>query len=312
MKPERWRCPRGGLRKVGRSAATNLRSSREPVAAYLCAQIDVLQARESGARLDSPGAVHRIRVASRRLRCSPAALGLPFQGSQAQHLRDDLLGLGAVLGPVRDVDVMRDHLHGTVAPPPVDADLVDALASLDRDLAQRHSRAHGDLIEAMHSPRHLELLAALTAFVTDPPWPAKVSKRHTCRGWWDAHVPASTARPKRLNAFSVLAVRSSTRSARRPSGPGMTPGQVASSSGRRLTPWAGGMEELQEVLGRYQDSLMARGLLRDLADRMPERQAFALGRFMGRERVSDESAQAEFGLVLAAAFTEKGRDWTRS
>lgn len=114
------------------------------MAAYLCAQIDVLQARESGARLDSPGAVHRMRVASRRLRCSPAALGLPFQGSQAQHLRDDLLGLGAVLGPVRDVDVMRDHLHGTVAPPPVDADLVDALASLGRDLAERHSRAHGD------------------------------------------------------------------------------------------------------------------------------------------------------------------------
>jgi CHAD domain-containing protein len=106
------------------------------VAAYLCAQIDVLQARESGARLDSPGAVHRIRVASRRLRCSPAALGLPFQGSQAQHLRDDRLGLGAVLGPVRDVEVMRDHLHGTVALLPVNADLVDALASLDRDLAE--------------------------------------------------------------------------------------------------------------------------------------------------------------------------------
>jgi CHAD domain-containing protein len=279
------------------------------VAAYLCAQIDVLQARESGARLDCPGAVHRMRVASSRLRCSPAALGLPFQGSQAQHLRDDLLGLGAMLGPVRDVDVMRDHLHGTVAPLPVDADLVDALASLDRGLAERHSRGHGGLIEAMHSPRHLELRAALTAFVTDPPWPAKVSKRHTCRGWWDAHVPASTARPKRRNAFSVLAVRSSTRSARRPCGPGMTPGELASSPAYTLG-WRD--EELQEVLGRYQDSLMARGLLRDLADRMPERQAFALGRFMGRERASDESAQAEFGLVLAAASTEKGRDWTRS
>jgi len=80
------------------------------------------------------------------------------------------------------------------------------------------------------------------------------------------------------------------------------------------------MEELQEVLGRHQDSLMARRLLRDLADRMPERQAFVLGRLMGRKRASDESAQAEFGLTLAAASTEKvaaastekGRDWTRS
>ena len=121
-------------------------------------------------------------VASRRLWSSLATFAPLFVGPTAHHRCDELLWLGAVLGPVRDVEVMRDHLHGTVAPLPVDADLVDALASLDRDLAQRHSRAHGDLIEAMHSPRHLELLAALTAFVTDPPWPAKVSKRHTCRG----------------------------------------------------------------------------------------------------------------------------------
>lgn len=162
----------------------------------------------------------------------------------------------------------------------------------------------------MHSPRHLELLAALTAFVTDPPWPAKVSKRHTCRGWWDAHVPASNARPKRLNAFSVFVVRSSTRSAKRPAGQVWRRGELASSSGRRLTPWPGGMEELQEVLGRHQDSLMARGLLRDLSDRMPERRAFALGRLMGSKRASDESAQAKFGLTSGAVSTETGRDWT--
>jgi len=71
------------------------------------------------------------------------------------------------------------------------------------------------------------------------------------------------------------------------------------------------MEELQEVLGRHQDSLMARGLLRDLAGRMPERQAFAVGRLIGMERASDKSALARYALALAAAFTDKVRDWTR-
>ena len=87
-----------------------------------------------------------------------------------------------MLGPVGDVEVTLDHLHGTVAILPVDADLVDALASLDRELAERHSRAHDDLLEAMDSPRYVELLAALTAFMTNSPWAAKVSKRYTLPG----------------------------------------------------------------------------------------------------------------------------------
>ena len=44
-----------------RPAATNPPSSRELVAAYLCAQIDELQTHEPGARIDSPDAVHRMR-----------------------------------------------------------------------------------------------------------------------------------------------------------------------------------------------------------------------------------------------------------
>jgi|GEM_PF-4949312 hypothetical protein len=44
---------------------------------------------------------------------------------------------------------------------------------------------------------------------------------------------------------------------------------------------------------------------------MPERQGFALGRLIGMERASDKSALARYALALAAAFTDKVRDWTR-
>jgi hypothetical protein len=71
------------------------------------------------------------------------------------------------------------------------------------------------------------------------------------------------------------------------------------------------MEDLQEVLGRHQDSLMARALLRDLAARMPEREAFALGRLIGMEHASDESLLAEYDVALAAASADGVRDWTR-
>lgn len=49
------------LRSVGRTAATNRRSSAELVAAYLYAQLDELRARESAARIDSPETENRMR-----------------------------------------------------------------------------------------------------------------------------------------------------------------------------------------------------------------------------------------------------------
>ena len=70
------------------------------------------------------------------------------------------------------------------------------------------------------------------------------------------------------------------------------------------------MEDLQEVLGNHQDSLMARELLSDLAGRLPERQAYALGQLTGLEGASDESVLAEYRLALAATSSEKVRGWT--
>ena len=63
------------LRSVGRTAATNRRSSAELVAAYLYAQLEQLRARESAARIDSPETENRMRVSSRRLRSSLATFG---------------------------------------------------------------------------------------------------------------------------------------------------------------------------------------------------------------------------------------------
>jgi inorganic triphosphatase YgiF len=100
---------------VGKTAATNQGGTRGLVAAYLGTQKDELRVNESGARIESPVAVHRMRVASRRLRSSLATFAPLFVGPQAHRLRDELLWLGAALGPVRDIEVTRDHLHGTAA-----------------------------------------------------------------------------------------------------------------------------------------------------------------------------------------------------
>jgi CHAD domain-containing protein len=306
VSPRRLRC-------VGKGGVSGAHGSRELVLDYLCTQIDELRAREPGVRIDSPDAVHRMRVATRRLRSSLATFGRLFSGAQAQHLRDELLWLGAVLGPVRDVAVMRDHLHHTAATLAVDADLAGALAGLDHELVQRHSRAHKKLIRALDSSRYSALLAGLTAFAGDPPWIAKAAKRPTLA----ALVGRACARVDRaataargvvdLGGPELHEVRKAAKRAR------YAAELVAPSAGAPARSLARRMEDLQEVLGRHQDSLMARELLRDLAGRMPERQAYALGLLTGLEGLSDESVLAQYGPALAAAsgpVSDRLRGWT--
>ena len=159
-----------------KSAATGGGSTRRLLLTYLSAQIDELLSREAGARIDSPDAVHRMRVASRRLRSSLATFRPLFRGSKAQRLRYELQWLGTVLGPVRDVEVMRAHLHETVADLVGGEDLAAVLAQLDRELAERHSGAQAEMNTAMDGPRYAALLAALEGFVTTPPWARQTPK----------------------------------------------------------------------------------------------------------------------------------------
>ena len=296
---------------MGKTLATGAKTSHELVVAYLRAQLDELRAREAGARIDSPDAVHRMRVACRRLRSSLATFRPLFTGPVTQPLRDELQWLGGVLGAVRDAEVMRAHLQLTVALLPVDVDLALVLADLDRELAERHSIAHQNLIEVLNSPRHAALLASLGSFITNPPWDAKAASRHTL----PALVGRACARVDRaamaaegtldLGGPELHEVRKAAKRAR------YAAEVAAPSAGSPAQGLAHRMEELQELLGHHQDSLMAQALLDDIASRMSERHAFALGLLSGVEHASDESVLAAYSSALAAASTDEVRHWTR-
>jgi CHAD domain-containing protein len=293
------------------TTATSDPGSQDLLLMYLHAQIDELRARDPGVRIDSPDAVHRMRVASRRLRSSLATFGPLFTGSQARHLRRELQWLGAVLGSVRDVEVIRAHLQGTASKVTADADLTEVLSRLDAELAARHSRAHRKLVSAMNRARYAALLGALDDFVTSPPWAEKATARHTVA----ALVGRACERVDRaarvaegsldLDGDELHDVRKAAKRARYAA-------EVAVPSvGFEARTLAKSMEELQEVLGAHQDSLLARGLLQELARRMSEQQAYALGLLAGMEHASDESVLAAYGLALTAASADEVRDWTR-
>ena len=304
---------------MSKTKSTSVRTTRRLLLTYLSAQVGELRSREPGARIDSPDAVHQMRVASRRLRSSLATFRPLFNGSRAQHLRAELQWLGTVLGPVRDVEVMRPHLHRTATALAADADFTEILAELDHVLAERYSHAHQDLVTVMDSPRFAELLTALEVFVITPPWvkrTAKAAARHTlpalvgraCARVDRAADTANTASTAKgaleAGGVELHEVRKAAKRARyaaevaRPS---------AISAAYSL---AERMEELQAVLGRHQDSLMVRALFQDLASQMTGRQAFALGLMTAAEQEADKSFLAAYDVALAAASTDEVRDWT--
>jgi CHAD domain-containing protein len=305
---------------VSKSTAAGVRSTRRLLLTYLSAQVDELRAHESGARVDSPDAVHRMRVASRRLRSSLATFRPLFSGSKAQRLRDELQWVGTMLGPVRDVEVMRAHLHETAAALVGAADLADVLTQLDHELADRHSRAHAELVTAMDGPRYAALLAALEAFVTKPPWAQQTAKA-AARLTLPALVGRACARVDR----AARAARAADSAEGAPEAGGVELHEVrkaakraryaaevaGSSAGSAAPALAERMEALQAVLGRHQDSLMVRALIQDLAHRVTKRQALALRLLTGSEQGDDESFLTAYGLALAAASTDEARDWTR-
>lgn len=118
---------------------------------------------EPGVRLgEDPEAVHRARVATRRLR---AALSLfrDYLPPEAQRLRDELRWIARLLGGVRDLDVQLEHLTAWCE---ADATLEPhALDSLEALLARQRDQARVKLLRGLNSARYERLVAEFTGFL---------------------------------------------------------------------------------------------------------------------------------------------------
>src|SRR5262249_42842539 len=113
-----------------------------------------------------PEAVHQARVATRRLRSDLRTLAAFVDERWAQSLRGELRWLGAELGAVRDVQVLRERLslHATLLPDAEAAAARGPIRRLDADGAA----ARGELLVALHSPRYAQLHRRLHDALTAP------------------------------------------------------------------------------------------------------------------------------------------------
>ncbi|CAL9536579.1 putative protein [Streptomyces sp. enrichment culture] len=239
------------------------------VLAYVRAQRDALVELDPAVRQDVPDAVHRMRVATRRLRSTFRSFRSVLHRDTTDPIGADLKWLAGELGLERDQEVLADRL--TTALDGLPDDLVrgpvhDRLATWSR---ARRSSAHGHVTGVLDSARHLALLDTLDALLADPPLRKKAHAK-------PAKVLTRAVR-KDLDKLSGLVTRALD----------LPPGHdrdLALHDARKKTkrtryaaeaavPALGGdakdlvkvMKSLQELLGDHQDSVMARHTLRELA-----------------------------------------------
>ena len=117
-------------------------------------------ANDPGVRLGKDiEALHQLRVATRRSRALlRAARGL-VAAEWAEPLRRELAWLGGLLGPVRDADVLLEHLDAEAGA--LEGDDARAFRRLRARLAAERNDGRAALLEAMGSARYFELLDRL-------------------------------------------------------------------------------------------------------------------------------------------------------
>jgi CHAD domain-containing protein len=267
----------------------------EVVVAVLAKGARQLARRDEGVRDGAdPEDIHQARVATRRLRADLRSLRPVLDEAWTRRVRADLRWLGALLGEVRDLDVLGGHVHDQLDDTDEERRAAEVIVAVMRD--QRTLR-HLELVDAMTSSRYRGLLRDLAAAIEDPPLAAgvtasgngrKVLRRAAERAW------ARTERAEeRLTADSSLAelheVRKRAKRARYAAQLSRaTFGAPAKHLAKRLG-------EVQDRLGALNDAVtLISWLDRESPARLDPATAYVAGQLVERQRRRIERARSEW------------------
>jgi CHAD domain-containing protein len=237
--------------------------------AHLHAQTVELVARDPQVRLDLADSVHRMRVATRRLRSTLATFGPFFDPEPVAHLRGELAWLAGVLGAARDAEVMRERLTAAVTALPPESVIGPVRERITATFDQAYRQAHIEVVAALDGRRYLDLLAGLDTLLADPPLTPRAARpatsqvhtrvRHTLRRVQRALAAARAQTDPHQQDLLLHEVRKAAKRAR------YAGEAVTAVFGARARRYATAMKAVHETLGDHQDALLTRRALHDLA-----------------------------------------------
>ena len=261
-------------------------------------------------RLDAHSeGVHQARVATRRLRSDLRTFAPLLDPTWAAQLVEDLQWLADKLGAARDADVLLERL----------TERVSALEGTDRQagarllerMADERAHARADLMEAIREPRYAEVLDRLVvagnapALLLEADLPATATLPDLLRKPWrrlrkavkhlddppaDEDLHAVRIRAKRLRYAAEA---------------------VAPLLGKPARDLAGAAADLQDVLGRHNDAVVAGRWLREAAARARSaRTAFVAGELAGLERWSAAETRDAWRDAWKRVKAKRPKAWT--
>ncbi|MEV7103168.1 CYTH and CHAD domain-containing protein [Streptomyces atroolivaceus] len=283
------------------------RTAGDHVLAYVRRQVEALVELDPAVRRDLPDSVHRMRVATRRLRSAFRTYRKVLDRTVTDPLRDELKWLAAELGIDRDQEVLdarlRSHVDGLPAPlllGPVSARL--QLTSVAR---RTDSRQH--VASVLDTGRYLALLDALDALLADPPLlpaaaraPQDALPRAVLKDYERLATRIGHALELAQGEERDVAMHEARKAAKRVR---YAAEAAKPALGKPARKFAKRMKSVQSVLGDHQDSVVARDALRALAVQAhgAGESAFTWGLLYGREEAAAAARERELPEAWARA-----------
>jgi CHAD domain-containing protein len=285
-------------RPARRDAPAAHPSAADVVSGYLREHADKLVALDPLVRRAEPDAVHKMRVATRRLRSTLRAFTSVIPAADSAPVSAELKWLGTALGAERDAEVqaarLREHLRKT----DVDVVLGPVQARIQAHTAKAAASSHAGVLAALSSQRYTTLLDALDALIASP------------KTGVDADRRASAVMPRAVRRSYRRTRRRMRAALRQPPGPGRdtalhearkaakraryaaeAAGPVSGKPAARL---ARRVKKVHSVLGDHQDTVVGRQVARRLgvAAYLAGESAFTYGLFYGRDAAAAERLDA--------------------
>ncbi|ROO90085.1 CHAD domain-containing protein [Actinocorallia herbida] len=273
---------------------------------YLTVQIAELLGNDPKVRLEEFDAVHKMRVAARRLRSVLASARPLLDRELTDPLQPELRWLAEVLGEVRDAEVLYARFSERIAELPVAPESEPGWLA---EIKEREGAGYDSIREALSGERYFALLNSLDHLLTAPPFtpravrPADTELPRLIRRAWrrvqEAHAGIAAAENPELADEARHETRKKAKRAR------YTADATREALGKDAKTVSKAAKALQEVLGRFQDGILAQEFLRERrpTTATPDalEQAFVLGALYGRERSEADAALSEIEDAYATA-----------
>ncbi|MGK5532487.1 CHAD domain-containing protein [Streptomyces sp. URMC 129] len=278
---------------------TRAGSAGEAVLRRLTGLRDTMLRWDPAVRRDEPDSVHKMRVATRRLRSALKSYRKVLDRRRTDPVEAELKWLAGELGRARDAEVLGERLTERTDRLPPELVLGPVRATLAEWSADTYRAAHAEAVAALSGRRYFALLRALDALLTDPPLRPAADRKA-------AKVLAATARrehrrvTERLDTAVELtpgperdaALHAARKAAKRARYAGET---ARATLGRRAERFTRRMKETQERLGVHQDAVVTRQALRGLAIRAHEagENGFTYGLLHGAQTATARDVEGE-------------------